>query len=117
MHRRVLWFVFLSLVLSLILSLPGRGLLLASTEDESTEDESIEAEDGLYPQEAYEWEMFTQQVSGNRNNAHGGNSGMVFIYNKRTGQAYRFFPNTALCGFEAPKGCFVAIPGNEPPPE
>ena len=103
--RRMVRFAFLALILSLTLGLTGRGLLFAS--------EAVEADPD--PQDEDEWEMLSQRVSGDR--PQGGNSGMMFIYNKRTGQAYRFFPNANRCPNKEPQGCFVAISGNHPPTE
>lgn len=61
-----------------------------------------------------EWKMFSQRVAG----FGGGGAGYgafpggpvtadVFLYNQRTGKAYRFFSN---CAEQGANGCFAVLP-------
>ncbi len=56
-----------------------------------------------------EWKMFSQRVAGfDGGGLYPGGSGVgdVFLYNQRTGKAYRFFSN---CGEQGANGCFAVL--------
>ena len=95
----------LHIFVTLILSIAVAGLLLTSF---ASSDEG----DNGYVEYEHEWEMFSQRVSGDRT-GDGIATGVIFVYNKRTGEVYRFFPNISRCGNGAPHGCFVPISGNQ----
>lgn len=87
-----------------ILSIAVAGLLFAGFASSD--------EDGSYAEDEYEWEMFSNQVSGGKTGDKAIHS-HVFIYNKRTGEVYRFMTNVWTCGNEAFDGCFVPVSGNQ----
>ncbi len=62
-----------------------------------------------------DWEMYSGTIAGA---AAGGASisagqtayGDLFLYNRVSGKAYKYFPSCQTNGADSPEGCFFAIP-------
>ncbi len=93
----------LHIFITLVLGVAVAGFLFAGFA-------SSDEDDNGYVEYGYEWEMFSQQVSGDKTGDKAV-AGLTFIYNKRTGEVYRFIWNKSKCG--APDGCFIPVSGNQ----
>ena len=94
-----------------VVALAAVGLLVAQSSDTSTDSSTTSTS-----MDEHDWELVAGTVAGWPGSAGSGSMtsvdagwifGDMFLYNKSTGKAYRYFDD---CGDSAPAGCFGAIP-------